>query len=86
MVLARGEATGHAHVLEAPTVDGALAELLELDARLFARVRGGDARVIHQEHGPVVLPPGDYEIVRQREYVPPPAGMPTRWSTRRVAD
>jgi len=86
MVLAAGEATGHAHVLERPGADGATAELLRLGDRLLARILGGDARVIHEEHAAVVLPPGEYEIVRQREYVPPPAGMPHRATTRTVRD
>jgi len=85
--IAEGEATGHAHVLEAAPVEGATAELRALGERLFARILGGDARVMHPEHGPVVLPPGDYEIVRQREYVPPPIDSPTRRpTTRRVRD
>ena len=85
-VLAAGEATGHAHVLEAVGEETTV-ELLELGDRLLARILGGDARVVHQEHAPIVLPPGDYEIVRQREFVPPPVGSPTRAPTsRRVRD
>ncbi len=84
MVLAEGEATGHAHVLEAPAAGEA--ELLAMGDRLFARILDGDARVVHEEHAAVILPPGDYEIIRQREYVPPPAGMPGRAATRRVRD
>jgi len=85
MVLAEGEATGHAHVVE-PGTEGTEVELLRLGDRLFARILGGDARVVHDEHGPVVLPPGEYEVVRQREYVPPAAEMPWRSTSRRVRD
>ena len=61
-VLAEGEATGHAHVVEGD------AELLELGDRLFLRVLSGNARVIHEEHKPIEIPPGEYEIERVREY------------------
>ena len=37
----------------------------------------------HEEHAPIELPPGDYEVIIQREYVPAPVGGQT-W--RRVAD
>jgi hypothetical protein len=67
MVLALGEATGHAHVL---TGDGA-----ELwcppdapDALFITIERYG--RLGHEEHGPVPLPPGAYRVFRQREYLP----------------
>ncbi len=67
LVLAHGEVTGHAHVVE-----GAAA-LFALDSRLatgrFLRVEG-DASVVHEEHDSIVLPPGAYEIRRQREYHP----------------
>ncbi|MGH9523996.1 MAG: hypothetical protein ACRD3E_15850 [Terriglobales bacterium] len=34
------------------------------------RVGSDGVRIVHEEHAPIVLPPGDYEIVRQREYSP----------------
>lgn len=61
-VLAEGEATGHAHRVEGE------AELLELGRRLFLRVLRGDCRVVHEEHGPITVPPGEYEVRRVREY------------------
>ena len=54
-VIAQGEATGHAHRLEGD------AYLLELGDRIFINVLSGNARVIHEEHGPITLPPGQYE-------------------------
>lgn len=68
LVLARGEATGHAHAIHS-----ALAELFqERDGRLYLRVRDGAEEVClsHEEHDTIVLPPGLYQVVRQREYVP----------------
>ncbi len=75
VVLAHGEATGHAHAILEPGVrffrdDGAGAGLLS--------VPGGGARVVHEEHAPIQLPPGLFRVIRQREF---DAGM-----ARRVAD
>lgn len=63
LVLAQGEATGHAHVLHGLAVahtqrDRALVELLE----------PGELR--HEEHATIAVPPGWYEVVRQRVYTP----------------
>jgi hypothetical protein len=75
LVLAEGEATRHLHAIADPN-----AELLALPAlpaeeveRRFLRIVGGTATLTHQEHDPIVLPCGLYRVVRQREYVPPPA-------------
>jgi hypothetical protein len=66
-ILAYGEVTGHAHRLE----DLAKAEVLEVGKKgLFLRVGGEGVRIIHEEHAPVELPAGNYEIEIQREYTP----------------
>ena len=66
LILAEGEATGHAHAIA------------ERDAREF---RVGDerfllvrsaAQLIHEEHAAIDLPPGSYRVVIQREYAPAP--------------
>jgi hypothetical protein len=64
-----GEATGHIHrVAEAQLAE---AEVLDCGAGLFMRVSGeGGVSIVHEEHNPILLPPGNYEIVRQREYSP----------------
>ncbi|BCY11150.1 hypothetical protein [Actinoplanes sp. L3-i22] len=67
MVLARGEATGHAHVVGGPGVQ-LLADLDDPELMFLAVPQ--HARVSHEEHGPIPLPSGDYRVVRQREYVP----------------
>lgn len=67
-VLARGEVTGHAHAIHS-----ALAELFEeRNGRLFLRVLAGveQVRLSHEEHNAIVLAPGLYEVIRQREYSP----------------
>lgn len=61
-----GEATGHIHRLE----DVSQAEVLEAGEGLYLRVGEEGVRIIHEEHAPIVLPPGNFEVVRQREYAP----------------
>ena len=74
-VLAEGEATGHAH-----RVRGG-ATVLEDDKGLtYVRVTEEGAVVTHEEHAPITLPPGEYEVVRQREF------DPFEQATRKVAD
>lgn len=63
--LAEGEATGHTHRVEEPDQ----AELYEDEGgRILLRILAGDVRVVHEEHAPVTLPAGDYEVRRVREY------------------
>lgn len=67
LILAHGEATGHAHVVEGE------AQLLESDVaemeERFLRVEQ-EAALVHDEHATIALPPGDYRVIRQREYSP----------------
>ena len=65
-ILAYGEVTGHAHRVE----DLTHAEVLEVGKGLFLRVGAEGVRVIHEEHAPVMLPAGDYEVELQKEYTP----------------
>jgi hypothetical protein len=61
-----GEATGHVHRLETLTQ----AEVLDIENGLYLRVGEEGVRIIHEEHAPITLPAGDYEVIRQREYSP----------------
>jgi hypothetical protein len=63
LVLATGEATGHAH-----TVDARRAELWTVGGESFLVVSRTGASAEHEEHGPVAFAEGDYEVVRQVEY------------------
>jgi hypothetical protein len=68
LVLAEGEATGHAHVVEDER-----ASLFDWHwgADTYLVVEGVDPVVLwHEEHDPLPLRPGVYEVRRQREYVP----------------
>jgi len=66
IVLAHGERTGHTHAV------------VEADARLWQDEHGvrfletgpGGARLRHEEHETIVLPPGLYRVLQQREFVP----------------
>ncbi|MFC7331743.1 hypothetical protein [Rhodocista pekingensis] len=68
VVLAYGEVTGHAHAMPGSRVhyfreDGS--------GRGFIQVHGGDPVALsHEEHDAIPVPPGTYEVVRQREYQP----------------
>ena len=75
-ILAFGEATGHAHeikelnkVIAYVGADGT--EVSELDVKEAVDL-------VHQEHDAIVLEPGLYRIIHQREYSPE--------EIRRVAD
>lgn len=61
-VLAEGEATGHMHVAEASDV-----KLFLFEGTLYMRVPEG-TKVVHEEHAPVDIPPGDYMVGKVREY------------------
>ncbi|RYD72011.1 MAG: hypothetical protein EOP84_23900 [Verrucomicrobiaceae bacterium] len=65
-VLAQGEATGHAHRL-AKTEAG---EVFTVDGQMFIDVIEESATIVHEEHGPITLPRGCYEVRIQREYTP----------------
>lgn len=70
IVLAHGEVTGHAHAIDAPEAEAQfLAADLEEVNRRFLRVEA-EVAVVHEEHDTITLPPGDYEVRRQREYAP----------------
>jgi hypothetical protein len=68
LVLAHGEVTGHAHAIRDKRA--ALFRDPKL-AAMFMHVSGdGPVALDHQEHDTIHIPPGDYQIIRQREYTP----------------
>ncbi len=85
IVLAEGEATGHAHVVlgrarlvhstNAPSWRGVGHTHLVVEE---------PASLVHDEHDAIALVPGVYHVRRQREYVPPAPARPQGF--RRVAD
>lgn len=69
VVLAYGEVTGHAHALLDHHVTLHALTDRDVDDR-FLEIVGADARLVHEEHGSITLPPGSYIVRRQREYTP----------------
>jgi hypothetical protein len=63
LTLAVGEATGHHH-----TITEGDAELYEENGTLFLHVESEKATLTHQEHKPVEIPKGDYEIGIVKEF------------------
>lgn len=74
-VLAEGEATGHAH-----RASGGATVLEDAEGLVYLRVTEAGAAITHEEHRAFMLPAGDYEVVRQREF------DPFEWAARLVAD
>src|SRR5947209_9538828 len=67
VILAHGEATGHAHAIKA---EGAA---LFRDPKLmtiFMKVSGDAVALEHDEHKTITIPSGNYRVIRQREYSP----------------
>lgn len=68
VVLAHGEVTGHAHAIK--DREAALFRDPKL-AAIFMHVSGDDTVALeHEEHATIHIPPGNYQVVRQREYSP----------------
>jgi hypothetical protein len=65
-VLAEGEETGHRHVL---TGDLSVWPIVR-NGPTFVAVLEKPAMLTHEEHAPVAVPPGVYEVRRQRVYSP----------------
>ena len=74
-VLAYGEVTGHSHRL---LMDGLLYE--DEAGTMYIRVPEAGTTLTHEEHGNIVLDPGDYQVRIQREY------DPYEQAARRVVD
>ena len=66
-VIAEGEATGHKH--EVADVGAAVQYENEDGTVRFLEVLKSTS-VVHPEHGPISLAPGNYRVVYQREYEP----------------
>ena len=62
-VIALGELTGHSHELT-------YGDVYQVGGKKKYLSLGKDDVVKHQEHNPIELPAGNYEVIRQREYKP----------------
>src|SRR5260370_42346219 len=68
VVVAEGELTGHAHAFAAKGVK--LFREKQGKQRSFLSVAATGARLVHEEHAPILVPQGCYQLRRQREYAP----------------
>jgi len=62
-VVARGEATGHTHKVDKP------GKVFTNGQEMYVAALNA-VKVLHEEHGMIELPAGDYQVVRQREWLP----------------
>lgn len=62
-VLAEGEVTGHSH-----RVTEGEADIYEHEGTLFLKVTSDKAVITHEEHKPIVVEKGDYQIGIVQEY------------------
>lgn len=67
LILAHGEATGHAHAIKDKSAVMFRDPKL---AKIFLSVTDHAVALEHNEHTTIKLPPGDYEVIRQVEYHP----------------
>ena len=65
LILAEGEATGHAHAISDENATLWMGE----DGKMFLSATK-DVALQHEEHGTIHVPAGLFEVRRQREYVP----------------
>src|SRR6202521_5613126 len=66
-IIAKGETTGHAHrVLASSMAQGALLSLV--GRSMFLRSPEAGTTIVHDEHGPIMLPAGSYAVVPQQEF------------------
>lgn len=65
IVLAYGEVTGHAHALHEVTK----VREFSFEAERFIQVMER-TELKHEEHAPIALEPGIYQVIQQREYSP----------------
>lgn len=73
--LAYGEVTGHAHRIHGTV------EFFKWQAKTYFRVpAGAPVALKHEEHNPIILPPGDYEYGNTLEF------NYDEMESRRVAD
>ena len=75
IILAEGEVTGHHHAIS--VIDETICKAYEKDGIMYLHIEA-PVDLVHEEHGPITIPPGDYMSYIQREY--------DVISSRRVAD
>lgn len=70
VILAHGEVTGHHHAIRDDQVELVTSDQAS-DLRMWLSVTANEpVELTHQEHNTLLIPPGFYEVVGQREYTP----------------
>ena len=78
-VLAYGEVTGHAHCIDKVNLDN-VDIYVDEKGEMFLQAKT-EATIVHDEHGPVTIPKGNFKVTRQRQFDADAAD-----EERRVAD
>ena len=65
LVLAEGEVTGHHHRIIAKPGE---AELFKKGDAMLLRVLADSVQLVHEEHGPITIPQGEYDVSIVQEY------------------
>ena len=66
IVLAEGEATGHAHAI---SEEGAHLYGEDPERRFLRVLDEGGVDLVHEEHATIHLEPGSYRVIRQRHWL-----------------
>lgn len=70
VILAHGEVTGHHHSIHERDVELVTTQQAD-ELRMWLTITASEpVALVHQEHDTIMLPPGHYEVRRQREYSP----------------
>lgn len=64
-IIARGESTGHTHM-----ISNASQAVLMMVAGIAYIKAMQDCQIVHQEHGTIDLPAGEWQITYQKQYTP----------------
>lgn len=73
VVLAEGEATGHAHAIHQPEAVMFAGGMMDMrDAPIKVDFLSSESTMLlrHEEHRHIELPAGRFRVIRQREYTP----------------
>ncbi|HEX4521062.1 MAG TPA: hypothetical protein VH063_15885 [Gaiellaceae bacterium] len=70
VILAHGEITGHHHAIADQKVELVTSQEADELRTWLSITTDEPVALTHQEHDTIMLPPGSYEVRRQREYAP----------------
>ena len=68
IILALGEATGHAHAIR--NNNGKAILMKDKNSENYFLMLSKECDLTHEEHNKITLPIGNYKVIRQRQYTP----------------